>query len=116
MIYKGRLIGIEKGKINGEDLAKLANNLLKKDCVNFDIDNVGKGFTSSLSLELLKHSPEDKNTSILVINDITLELYNILKENGYNNVTLAFGNWNKEKQNCCQRNTEKRHAKPRNEL
>ena len=99
MIYKGRLIGIEKGKINGEDLAKLANNLLKKDCVNFDIDNVGKGFTSSLSLELLKHSPEDKNTSILVINDITLELYNILKENGYNNVTLAFGNWNKEKQN-----------------
>ena len=99
MIYKGRLIGIEKGKINGEDLAKLANNLLKKDCVNFDIDNVGKGFTSSISLELLKYSPEDKNTSILVINDITLELYNILKENGYNNVTLAFGNWNKEKQN-----------------
>lgn len=106
MIYKGRFNQIPQGEISCENLRILADNLIKKDCVNFDIDNVGLGFTSNLSLELLKYIPEDKNTKILIINGITLELYNILKENGYNNVTLAFGNWNKEKQNYIDTSKE----------
>ena len=99
MIYKGKFIQIPKGKISNNNLSLLANNLIKNDCVNFNINNVGLGFTSTIAEQLLKYIPDDKSISILIINGITLELYNTLKDKGYENVTLAFGNWNKEKDN-----------------
>ena len=95
LIYKVADDVIERGLISQEDLAKLSKSLIRNDYANFDMkESVGGGFPTSLCEELIKYIPKDKGIKILLFNDITLELYNILIKNGYKNIFLAFGAWN----------------------
>ena len=94
LIYKGKFDVIEKGLISQENLAKLSNNLLKRGGEDFSLNSVGSGFPTSLCEELIKYIPENKNSKILIFNDITFELYNILIKSGYKNIFPAFGAWN----------------------
>lgn len=80
------------------DLQKLAKALIVDDFANVSGKDSSHGFTYSLAKLIIKKITSDKDAKILILNDITLEMFYALLEVGYKreNIYIAFGKWNKD--------------------
>lgn len=85
--------------LHAENLQLLYKNLIEPDPA-FSIGVQGGGFNSSiakLTYGFINDKLEiDKKARILITNDISLQLYNILNSSGYTNITLAYGDYAKK--------------------
>ena len=80
-----------------QDLETLSKTLVKPDIINFGLNKVGGGYTDKIADKVIaKLSKLDKDKTIVIINDITLQMVNKLLEAGYKNIYLAFGSFNKD--------------------
>lgn len=80
-----------------QDLEALSKTLIKPDIINFSINKVGGGYTDEIADKVIaKLSKLDKDKTIVIINDITLQMVDKLLEAGYKNIYLAFGSFNKD--------------------
>ena len=79
------------------DLETLSKTLIKPDIINFGLNKVGGGYTDKIADKVIaKLSNLDKDKTIAIINDITLQMTDKLLEAGYKNIYLAFGGFNKD--------------------
>ena len=79
------------------DLETLSKTLVKPDIINFGLNKVGGGYTDKIADKVIaKLSKLDKDKTIVIINDITLQMADKLLEAGYKNIYLAFGGFNKD--------------------
>lgn len=79
------------------DLETLGKILIKQDIINFGLNKVGGGYPDKIVNKVIaKLSERDKDKTIGIINDITLQLTDGLPEAGYKNIYLAFGGFNKD--------------------
>lgn len=80
------------------NLQKLAKALIVDDFANVSGKDSSHGFTYSLAKLIIKKITSDKDAKILILNDITLEMFYALLEAGYKreNIYIAFGKWNKD--------------------
>lgn len=78
------------------DLETLSKVIIKADIINFGLNKVGGGFTAMIADKIINKLTLNKNKTIVVINDITLQMTEKLLEAGYTNIYLAFGKWNKD--------------------
>lgn len=79
------------------DLETLSKTLIKPDIINFGLNKVGGGYTDKIADKVItKLSKLDKDKTIVIINDITLQMADKLLEAGYKNIYLAFGSFNKD--------------------
>lgn len=79
------------------DLETLSKTLIKPDIINFGLNKVGGGYTDKIADKVIaKLSNLDKDKTVVIINDITLQMANKLLEAGYKNIYLAFGSFNKD--------------------
>lgn len=79
------------------DLETLSKTLVKPDIINFGLSKVGGGYTDEIADKVIaKLSKLDKDKTIVIINDITLQMADKLLEAGYKNICLAFGSFNKD--------------------
>ena len=79
------------------DLEMLSKTLIKPDIINFGLNKVGGGYTDKIADKVIaKLSKLDKDKTIVIINDITLQMADKLLEAGYKNICLAFGSFNKD--------------------
>ena len=79
------------------DLETLSKTLVKPDIINFGLNKVGGGYTDEIADKVIaKLSKLDKDKTIVIINDITLQMADKLLEAGYKNIYLAFGSFNKD--------------------
>lgn len=79
------------------DLETLSKTLVKPDIINFGLNKVGGGYTDKIADKAIaKLSKLDKDKTIVIINDITLQMADKLLEAGYKNIYLAFGSFNKD--------------------
>ena len=87
-----------KNKFKNTKLETLSKLLIKDDIINFGLNKVGGGFTSVIADRIITKISSDKNRTIVVINDLTLQMIDALLEAGYKleNITLAFGKWNSD--------------------
>ena len=87
-----------KNKFKNTKLETLSKLLIKDDIINFKLGFVGGGFTSVIADRILTKISSDKNRTIVVINDLTLQMVDALLEAGYKleNITLVFGKWNSD--------------------
>ena len=80
-----------------QDLETLSKTLVKPDIINFGLSKVGGGYTDEIADKVIaKLSNLDKDKTIVIINDITLQMADKLLEAGYKNIYLAFGSFNKD--------------------
>lgn len=80
-----------------QDLETLSKTLVKPDIINFGLNKVGGGYTNEIADKVIaKLSKLDKDKTIIIINDITLQMADKLLEAGYKNIYLAFGSFNKD--------------------
>ena len=80
-----------------QDLETLSKTLVKPDIINFGLSKVGGGYTDKIADKVIaKLSKLDKDKTIVIINDITLQMVDKLLEAGYKNIYLAFGSVNKD--------------------
>lgn len=80
-----------------QDLETLSKTLIKPDIINFGLSKVGGGYTDEIADKVIaKLSKLDKDKTIVVINDITLQMADKLLEAGYKHIYLAFGSFNKD--------------------
>ena len=80
-----------------QDLETLSKTLIKPDIINFGLNKVGGGYTDKIADKVIaKLSKLDKDKTIVIINDITLQMADKLLEAGYKNIYLAFGSLNKD--------------------
>lgn len=80
-----------------QDLETLSKTLIKPDIINFGLNKVGGGYTDKIADKVIdKLSKLDKDKTIVIINDITLQMADKLLEAGYTNIYLAFGGFNKD--------------------
>lgn len=80
-----------------QDLEALSKTLIKPDIINFGLNKVGGGYTDKIADKVIaKLSKLDKDKTIVIINDITLQMADKLLEAGYKNIYLAFGSFNKD--------------------
>lgn len=80
-----------------QDLEMLSKTLIKPDIINFGLNKVGGGYTDEIADKVIvKLSKLDKDKTIVIINDITLQMADKLLEAGYKNIYLAFGSFNKD--------------------
>ena len=80
-----------------QDLEMLSKTLIKPDIINFGLSKVGGGYTDEIADKVIaKLSNLDKDKTIVIINDITLQMADKLLEAGYKNIYLAFGSFNKD--------------------
>ena len=80
-----------------QDLETLSKTLIKPDIINFGLNKVGGGYTDKIADKVIaKLSKLDKDKTIVIINDITLQMADKLLEAGYRNLYLAFGSFNKD--------------------
>lgn len=80
-----------------QDLETLSKTLIKPDIINFGLSKVGGGYTDKIADKVIaKLSKLDKDKTIVIINDITLQMADKLLEAGYKNIYLAFGSFNKD--------------------
>ena len=80
-----------------QDLETLSKTLVKPDIINFGLSKVGGGYTDKIADKVIaKLSKLDKDKTIVIINDITLQMADKLLEAGYKNIYLAFGSFNKD--------------------
>ena len=80
-----------------QDLETLSKTLIKPDIINFGLNKVGGGYTDKIADKVIaKLSKLDKDKTIVIINDITLQMADKLLEAGYKNIYLAFGGFNKD--------------------
>ena len=80
-----------------QDLETLSKTLVKPDIINFGLSKVGGGYTDEIADKVIvKLSKLDKDKTIVIINDITLQMADKLLEAGYKNIYLAFGSFNKD--------------------
>ena len=80
-----------------QDLETLSKTLIKPDIINFGLSKVGGGYTDEIADKVIaKLSKLDKDKTIVIINDITLQMADKLLEAGYKNIYLAFGSFNKD--------------------
>lgn len=80
-----------------QDLETLSKTLIKPDIINFGLNKVGGGYTDEIADKVIaKLSKLDKDKTIVIINDITLQMVDKLLEAGYKNIYLAFGSFNKD--------------------
>ena len=80
-----------------QDLETLSKTLIKPDIINFGLNKVGGGYTDKIADKVIaKLSKLDKDKTIVIINDITLQMADKLLEAGYTNIYLAFGSFNKD--------------------
>ena len=80
-----------------QDLETLGKTLIKPDIINFGLNKVGGGYTDEIADKVIaKLSKLDKDKTIVIINDITLQMADKLLEAGYKNIYLAFGSFNKD--------------------
>ena len=80
-----------------QDLETLSKTLVKPDIINFGLNKVGGGYTDKIADKVIaKLSKLDKDKTIVIINDITLQMADKLLETGYKNIYLAFGSFNKD--------------------
>ena len=78
-----------------QDLETLSKTLIKPDIINFGLNKVGGGYTDKIADKVIaKLSKLDKDKTIVIINDITLQMADKLLEAGYKNIYLAFGSFN----------------------
>ena len=80
-----------------QDLETLSKTLIKPDIINFGLNKVGGGYTDKIADKVIaKLSKLDKDKTIVIINDITLQMADKLLEAGYRNLYLAFGSFDKD--------------------
>ena len=80
-----------------QDLETLSKTLIKPDIINFGLNKVGGGYTDKIADKVIaKLSKLAKDKTIVIINDITLQMTDKLLEAGYKNIYLAFGSFNKD--------------------
>ena len=80
-----------------QDLETLSKTLIKPDIINFGLNKVGGGYTDKIADKVIaKLSKLDKDKTIVIINDITLQMADKLLDAGYKNIYLAFGSFNKD--------------------
>ena len=80
-----------------QDLETLSKTLIKPDIINFGLNKVGGGYTDKIADKVIaKLSKLDKDKTIVIINDITLQMADKLLEADYKNICLAFGSFNKD--------------------
>ena len=80
-----------------QDLEALSKTLIKPDIINFGLNKVGGGYTDEIARKVIaKLSKLDKDKTIVIINDITLQMADRLLDAGYENIYLAFGSFNKD--------------------
>ena len=80
-----------------QDLETLSKTLVKPDIINFGLNKVGGGYTDKIADKVIaKLSNLDKDKTVVIINDITLQMVDKLLEAGYKNIYLAFGSFNKD--------------------
>ena len=80
-----------------QNLETLSKTLIKPDIINFGLNKVGGGYTDKIADKVIaKLSKLDKDKTIVIINDITLQMADKLLEVGYKNIYLAFGSFNKD--------------------
>ena len=80
-----------------QDLETLSKTLIKPDIINFGLSKVGGGYTDKIADKVIaKLSKLDKDKTIIIINDITLQMADKLLEAGYKDIYLAFGSFNKD--------------------
>ena len=80
-----------------QDLETLSKTLIKPDIINFGLIKVGGGYTDTIAGKVIaKLSKLAKDKTIVIINDITLQMADKLLEAGYKNIYLAFGGFNKD--------------------
>ena len=80
-----------------QDLETLSKTLIKPDIINFGLSKVGGGYTDEIADKVIaKLSNLDKDKTIVIINDITLQMADKLLDAGYKNIYLAFGSFNKD--------------------
>ena len=80
-----------------QDLETLSKTLIKPDIINFGLNKVGGGYTDEIADKVIaKLSKLDKDKTIVIINDITLQMADKLLEAGYKNIYLAFGSFDKD--------------------
>ena len=80
-----------------QDLETLSKTLVKPDIINFGLNKVGGGYTDKIADKVIaKLSKLDKDKTIVIINDITLQMADKLLEAGYKNIYLAFGSFDKD--------------------
>ena len=85
-----------KSNLRIKDLETLSKVIIKADIINFGLNKVGGGFTSMIADKIINKLTLHKSKTIVVINDITLQMTEKLLEAGYTNIYLAFGKWNKD--------------------
>lgn len=79
------------------DLETLSKTLVKPDIINFGLNKVGGGYTDKIADKVIvKLSKLDKDKTVVIINDITLQMVDKLLEAGYKNIYLAFGSFDKD--------------------
>ena len=80
------------------DLQKLAKVLIVDDFANVSGKDSSHGFTYKVAKLIIKKITLNKDAKILILNDITLEMFYALLEAGYKreNIYIAFGKWNKD--------------------
>ena len=80
-----------------QDLETLSKTLVKPDIINFGLNKVGGGYTDKIADKVIaKLSKLDKDKTVVIINDITLQMADKLLEAGYKNIYLAFGSFDKD--------------------
>ena len=80
-----------------QDLEMLSKTLIKPDIINFGLNKVGGGYTDKIADKVIaKLSKLDKDKTVVIINDITLQMADKLLEVGYKNIYLAFDSFNKD--------------------
>ncbi len=80
-----------------QDLETLSKTLIKPDIINFGLNKVGGGYTDEIADKVIaKFSNLDKDKTVVIINDITLQMADKLLEAGYKNIYLAFGSFDKD--------------------
>ena len=80
-----------------QDLETLSKTLVKPDIINFGLNKVGGGYTDEIADKVIaKLSKLGKDKTVVIINDITLQMADKLLEAGYKNIYLAFGSFNKD--------------------
>ena len=80
-----------------QDLEMLSKTLIKPDIINFGLNKVGGGYTDKIADKVIaKLSKLDKDKTVVIINDITLQMADKLLEAEYKNIYLAFGSFNKD--------------------
>jgi hypothetical protein len=81
-----------------EDLSLLGKAIVTSDIINFKLKFVGGGFTDPIATKIITKLSGNTESTVLVINDLSLHVLNKLLEAGYkkSNIYLAYGKWDSD--------------------